>query len=986
MKNLRIFIVLLVLPLITFAQQTISGTVTEKTTGDGLPGVDVIIKGTTRGISTDFDGKYTLENVNEGDVLSFVFMGYKTVEFVVEKSNIINVELEEGAESLDEIIIIGYGTTTKKDATGAVVSITEKDFNKGNTVTAASLISGRVAGVTVVTGGAPGDGSAIRIRGGASLNASNDPLIVVDGLPLSNNSVGGSRSVLSSINPNDIASMTVLKDASATAIYGSRASNGVIIIETKKGSQNLQVELNFQYGYGTKTNTVDVFSADEFRSLIETQLPNRVGELGTANTNWQDAIYRDTNSTDINVSVRGSLFEKLPARLSIGNTNEEGLRLTSKFERTTTSLTLTPTLLDDHFKIRLNANASFGKNRFADNVEGTAIAFDPTQPIYLGPMDHFKYFDEYFEYTNPNFTRDNQAMRNPVASLLQRNNTSKVNSFYGNVEFDYKIQPLPELRAVVNLGYDYSEGKGSNIGDANSGSSIENVINGVYSYPGSKSEYTSKRINKLLDAYLVYKQEFDTFWFDATAGYSYQKFESQGYTTNEQLNYVAPGDVDPSQPITRIDPDIVLIGYFARANLSFKDKYLLTLSYRRDGTSRFAPDNRWGNFPAAAFAWNIMEESFLDESNTLSNLKLRLSWGITGQQDIDAAYSYLSTYVLSEVTSQVIIGGLPTNTGIAQFRNEAIKWEETTTYNAGLDYGFINNRVGGSIDVYYKKSKDLLTFAAVADGANFGNAGDQNIGDLVSKGAEFSINADIIQKEKINLNINYNISYNDLEIEELAYDQDILTGGISGGTGNTIQIHREGFAPYSFYVYKQLYDANDFPIEGAYADLNGDNVITPDDRYLYRNRAADLTMGFLTSLSIDDFDFSFTLRGSFGNQLYNNLNSANAQYNNLAAGSVLGNIPSSVLNTNFNNTSDVILSDIYVEDASFLKMDNITLGYTFRDIFEQKEKGSVRLYAGVQNAFTVTNYSGLDPEVFNGIDNTIYPRARLYMFGVNFKF
>ncbi len=993
MKNIRIFIVLLLLPITIFAQQTISGTVTEKSTGVGLPGVDVIIKGTTRGTSTDFDGNYSLDNVNEGDVLSFSFMGYETVEIVVATGNKIDVELEEGSESLDEIIIIGYGTTTKKDATGAVVSITEKDFNQGNNVTAASLISGRVAGVTVVTGGAPGDGSSIRIRGGASLNASNDPLIVIDGLPIDNTtidgrtSVGGSRSILSALNPNDIASMTILKDASATAIYGSRASNGVIIIETKRGSQDLQVELNMQYGYGTKDGKIDVFSADEYRGIIAAQItdPERNDELGTANTDWQEEIYRGTNSSDVNLSIRGAMFDgKLPARLSIGRSDQQGLRLTSKFERTTTSLTLTPKFFDDRLKVRLNANASFEKNRFASGVEGTANAFNPTQPVYVDRDAPFYYFHTYFQYTNADGTRDNQAMRNPVASLLQRRDVSDVNRYYGNLELDYTMHFLPELRAVVNIGFDEANGDGSNVVEANAGDSVENVINDVYSYPGSRSEYTSMRKNKLLDAYLVYKKEYDNLWFDATAGYSYQKLDFEDFTTNEQLNYVVPGAIDPSQPELTISPDIVSVGFFGRANVSFLDRYLLTVSYRRDGSSRFSEENRWGNFPAAAFAWNMAEENFMKDSNTFSSLKLRLSWGITGQQNISAAYSYLERYQVSDVTSQVIIDGVAVNTGVAQFRNEDIKWEETTTYNVGLDYGLFNNKVNGSIDAYYKKSEDLLTFASVADGANFGNAGDQNIGSLISKGFEFAINSDIVQNESFNWNLNYNFAYNDLEIDELALGQDILTGGIGGGTGNTIQIHREGFAPNSFYVYKQLYDSNNDPVEGSYVDINGDGIVTPDDRYIHRNRGADVTMGFLSNITYKGFDFSFNLRASFGNQLYNNVNSSNAQFNNLAAGSVLGNIPASVLETNFQNTPDVLLSDIYVEDASFLKMDNVTLGYTFNEVF--KDRGSVRLYTGVQNVFTITNYSGLDPEIFNGIDNTIYPRSRLFMFGANVKF
>lgn len=968
-----------------FGQNLVTGTVTEQSSSLPLPGVNVIIKGTTTGSATDFDGNFQIQASN-GDVIVFSYIGYITKEITYNGESTIDVFLDEDAAQLDEVVVIGYGTTTKKDATGAVVSVTEKDFNKGNIISSESLISGRVAGVTVTSGGAPGDGSAIRIRGGASLNASNDPLIVINGLPISNSTIGGSRSILASINPNDIESFTVLKDASATAIYGSRASNGVIIIETKKGTQNLKVDVNTQFGVGTLPNKVDVFDADAYRQLIADrealgQSGINSSELGNANTDWQDEIYRNSYTSDINASVRGALFNgALPARLAVGYTDISGLRLTSEFKRTTTALTLTPSLLDDHLKVRLNANLNFENNRFADGVEGTAIIYDPTQPVY----DPNSNFNGFFQYTNPDGTRNNQSPSNPVSQLLEKNNSSDVRRYFGNLELDYKMHFLPELRAVVNLGYDNGYGRGTSIVDAGSRNGVENVINGVTSYPGSRFDYSSEKINKSFDGFLVYKKEFDKFWFDVTGGYSYQKFESQGYSSGEQLNYVPPGTEDPSPEETTIDPDIVLIGFFGRANISVADKYLLTLSYRRDGTSRFSEDNRWGNFPSAAFAWNISDEDFLKDSYTLSNLKLRLSWGITGQQDIGAAYSYLPTYTTSQVTSQVIIGGQPVVLGIPQFRNENIKWEETTSYNIGFDYGLFGNRLNGALDLFYKKSDDLLTFAAVADGANFGNAGDQNIGSLIAKGVEFAINADVVQNDNFNWNFNYNVTYTDLEIDELALGQDILVGGIAGGTGGTVQIHSEGFAPYSFYVYKQLYDNNGAPIEGAYADLNGDGVITPDDRYIFKNRDADVTMGFQSNMNYKNWDFSFNLRASLGNQVYNNVNASNAQYNNLKPATVLGNIPTSVLDTNFNNTPDVILSDLFIEDASFLKMDNITLGYTFNKV--ASNSGSVRIYTGVQNVFTLTDYSGLDPEVFSGIDNTIYPRARTFMFGANVKF
>jgi len=979
-KNTFLSIILL-FPVIAFAQFTIKGKITDKTTKTELPGVNVFIKGTTSGTTTDFDGLYTINNVNTGDVLVFSFIGYNNVEVSVISDADINIELEESAESLDEIVIIGYGTTTVKDATGSVAAITSTDFNEGNIVTPASLITGRVAGVNVTTDGSPGGGSAIRIRGGSSLSASNDPLIVIDGLPISNDNVDGSRSILSSINPNDIESFSILKDASATAIYGSRASNGVIIITTKRGKETFQVNFDVKVGYQTLADKVEVFSADEFRDLIT----ERVGlgqsgisieQLGDANTDWQEEIYHESFTLDESLSMSGMLFDKLPARLSIGQTSQPGLRRTSNFERGTTSLALNPKFFKEHLKVNLKANLTLQKNRFAEGVEGAALQFDPTQPVY----DSNSPFGGFFEY-HTNGEQEN-APRNPLASLLQFRDISSITRFYGNIEFDYKFHFLPELRAVVNLGYDDSSGKGNKTRPTTSIRGFRTGNNEPYL--GSEEIYTSKRINKLLDGYLVYNKDFDNLGVEMTAGYSYQKFESEGFNSGELK------DPDSESDVTT-DPDIVLIGFFGRTNLSFMDKYLLTLSYRRDGTSRFSEDNRWGDFPAAAFAWKMNEEDFLKDSNVFSNLKLRLGWGVTGQQNIEASYAYLGRYVTGSSVSQYIFGDQPIAVGIPQSRFEDIKWEETTTYNVGLDYGLFNDKFTGSVEVYLKESKDLLAKVSVADGSNFSNAGFQNIGKLTSKGIEFSIGTDIIDKDDFRWDVNYNINLNKVEIDELALGQDIEAGGIDGGTGSRIQVHREGFSPNSFFVYKQLYDTGGNPIEGAYADLNQDGIINTSDRYIYKKPGADATMGFQSNLNYKKLDFSFNLRASLGNYIYNNVNSSKAQYNLLQEVTALANIPTSVLESNFNETSAVLLSDYYIENGSFLKMDNVTLGYTF-DKFKNNST-RIRIWTGVQNVFTITNYSGLDPEIFGsddnligGIDNTIYPRPRTFLMGANIKF
>lgn len=972
MKNFKLFLltVIIFLPLSLFAQQTISGKVTEKATGGELPGVGIIIKGTTKGAATDFDGNYSIENVKQGDVLVFSYMGFTTLEITVGTATTINVALEQDTESLDEIVLIGYGTTTVKDATGSVAAISEKDFNQGNIVSPANLITGRVAGVNIVSDGAPGGGSAIRIRGGSSLGASNDPLIVIDGMPISNSGAGGSRGILASLNPNDIESFSILKDASSTAIYGSRASNGVIIISTKKGKATFRAEYNVKAGLSTLANKIDVFSADEYRAIITEQRPDDVAKLGNANTDWQDEIYQEKISIDQSISIGGELFNKVPTRFSFGHTKQPGLRKTSNFERISSKLSINPKFFDEHLKVNINASLNNESNRFADAVEGGAIYMDPTQPVY----DTNSPFGGFFEYHTDGVR--NNGGRNPLASLLQRENIGAVKRFYGNVELDYKMHFLPDLRAVLNIGYDQSKGEGFNNLSTLSVNGFEDADG---NYIGSRSEYTSERINKLLDGYLTYNKELDNLNVEVTAGYSYQKFEGEDFNTGNLVDPDRESDVFTQ-------PDVVLIGFFGRTNLSFMDKYLLTMSYRRDGTSRFSKDNRWGNFPAAALGWKISEEDFLKDSNTISNLKLRLGWGISGQQDISASYAFLGRTVLGSSISQYIFGNTAIPVAIPQTRLEDLKWEETTTYNVGIDYGLFNGKVSGSLEAYLKESKDLLAEVAISDGSNFSNSGFQNIGKFTSRGVEFSIGTDIIDTDDLRVDVNYNMSYNQTEIDELALEQDIRVGGIGGGTGGTVQLHSQGFAPFSYYVYKQLYTAAGAPIEGAYADLNQDGIINDSDRYIYKKPNADITMGFQSNVNYKAFDMSFNFRASIGNYMYNNVNSSRAQYDNLQDVTALGNLPTSVLDTGFNTTSNVIISDLYIENASFLKMDNVTFGYTFNGFNNDDESSSIRLWTGVQNVFTITNYSGLDPEVFGGIDNTIYPRPRTFLLGANINF
>ena len=879
----------------------------------------------------------------------------------------------EDASRLNEVVIIGYGSTIVKDATGSVESVTEKDFTRGNIVTADNLLSGRVAGVNITTdGGAPGSGSTIRIRGGSSVNANNDPLIIIDGLPITNDNVGGSRGILSTLNPNDIESFSVLKDASATAIYGSRASNGVIIVTTKKGRSTFSADIDTQYSFGSIDDKVDVFSADEFRALVNSQPINGstvldTSLLGNANTDWQDEIFRETVSAVHNITLRGQLFNFLPTRFSFGVSRQEGALITSLNERRNLSLSLNPTFFDDHLKVNVNANLAFEDNRFADRGQiGQALRYDPTQPVFDA---NNPFFAGYYQHTVPG----NQSLvanggTNPVFNLKQRNNTGDVNRTFGNINLDYKLHFLPELRAVLNLGYDHSEASTATFARF----ATQDDINSEVSFSNQQ------RFNRSLDGYLNYVKDNDTFDYNVTVGYSYQVFTDDGGFTGNLNDPQAQGD-------TFAAPDVVLVGFFGRVNLDYNDKYLLTLNYRRDGTSRFSKENRWGNFGGAALAWRISDEDFLKDSNIISELKFRASIGWNGQQDLGTNSDlYLQRLRQGRDDSFYQFGNAPLPTLIPSEINPDIKWEETRTIEFGIDYGLFDNRLTGTLGVFQKDSEDLLFDAPVVDGSNFTNSILQNIGNLSIQGIEFSLNADVIRNDNLNWNLNFNATLLDREITELAFGADVPTGINPSGTGGALQIHRVGEAPSSFYVLKQLYDTSGNPIEGAYADLNGDNIINDEDRYVKENPGQNAIFGFQSNLNYKNFDFSFNLRASLGGYVYNNVTSANAQYTLLRDQNVLGNIPTAVLDTNFQLTPDVVFSDLYVENASFLRMDNITLGYTFKDI--SKFLKSLRVWAGVQNAFIISNYSGLDPEIGGGIDNNNFPRTRNILAGANFKF
>ncbi|NRS89030.1 iron complex outermembrane receptor protein [Flavobacterium sp. 7E] len=985
----KLLFLLLLLPFSILAQTTFNGVVVDKASGQPIPGVNVNIQGAINGVSTDFDGKFQLLKVKNGDKVVFSFIGYKNsiISYTGQKS--LTVALEEDQNMLQEVIVqVGYGTVKKKDATGSVSQIAAKDFNKGQNVTPESLISGRISGVNVTGGGSPGAKADIRIRGGSSLSASNEPLIVLDGLPLSNTVPSGSTSILSTIDPNDIESFTVLKDASAAAIYGSRAANGVIVITTKKGSKGrIKVNFSSQVGINTVANTVDVLSADQYRALVnEKGTDAQKALLGTANTDWQDEIFHTALTVNNNISVSGALFQKLPIRLSVGNVDNPGILKNTSFERTTTSLSLNPVLFDNHLKIDISGNLSFGKNRFQDEggVIGSAIGYDPTQPVYQAGSR----YGGYFEWLESNGNLPLLPARNPVARLNQDERRSTSTRKWGNVRLDYKLHFFEDLRVVVEAGIDRFDSSGfTNV-------STESVLGyqpKAFSDPGyvnlgNYSTYTDALQNKNLNAYFNYTKDLGKFKIDATAGYNYQLFQKEKYQSGETTQ------PNPNEDVIT-DPDINLQSYFGRLNLGFDSRYLLTLNYRRDGTSRFSEENRWGNFAGAAFAWNLSDEAFLKGNETLSTLKLRVGYGTTGQQDISAQYDYLRRVTLGTINSQYVFGNTIYATARPEGYNENIKWEELAEMNVGLDYGFFNDRITGSVNYFDKKSTDLLADIAIPDGANIRNQGFFNIGSVRTKGVEFSIESDIIKNDNLRWNVAFNTTYIDQKISELGITvpgfQGYLAGdNISGGNGNKIQINSVGFTPNSFFVYEQLYDADKRPIAGAYVDRNNDGKIDTADRYRYHKPAPDYTFGFFSTLNYKKFDFTMNWRASLGNYIFDNV-SSNLGYSDagLRRQTDLSNVSADYYNTGFkfeDNGTQRYLSNYFVKDASFIKLDNVTLGYTFDKTL--LKAASLRFTAGVQNVLTLTKYDGLDPEKFNGIDNNVYPRARTFLVGVNANF
>jgi len=982
-----LMLLLVVLAQTIFAQgKTVTGKVTDSKDGSPVPNASVTIKGTNLGTTTDANGNFRIA-VENNAVLVITSVGFGSTEITVGTQTQLSIQLTSAQGTLNEVVVVGYGTQRKRDLTGAVATVSSKDFVKGALQTPEQLIAGKVAGVQITpNSGAPGSGSVIRIRGGASLNASNEPLIVIDGVPVSNDGISGATNPLNLINPNDIENFTVLKDPSAAAIYGSRASNGVILITTKKGKKG-KVRYNFSLqGFVQQpAGKVDVLTADEFRSVINANgTATQIAMMGKESTDWQDEIYRNAFAQDANLSATGAALDgKLPFRVSGGFLNQDGILKTGNFNRLTGSVNLSPSFFNNKLKVDFNLKATGTRNKFADEgAIGNAVTFDPTKPIYSGS----KRYGGYWEWTENDGLPMQLSNRNPVALLNFRDNTSRVFRSIGNIQFDYQIPFVKGLRANLNLGYDFSKGQGIN--------RISDSAAAQYRSKGSLSPYYQERRNGLVDFYLNYVKDIKSInsRIDFMAGTGRQKFSSfefyyPGRRYNGELVTTAPQETISSSDDKNGLPGTLMISYYSRLNYTLAGKYVLTVNARTDGVSKYYPGGRWGFFPGGAFAWRLNEENFLKNSKVVSDLKLRVGYGVTGQQDGIGWYAYLPNYSLSNNQAQYQFGSTYYTMLRPAAYYEKLRWETTTNINAAIDFGFIDNRISGTIEGFIRKTKDLLSVVPVAAGANFSNQILKNVGNIESKGFEFTLNTTPVKNKNIEWNFNVNFTYAVPEITKLLDNPDpnftgIAVGGISGGTGNTIQRQIVGQRPNTFYVYKQIYDANNKPIEGLYEDMNRDGIINEKDLYLYNNPASDYYFGINSNITIKRFTAGFVMRGSIGNYMYNNIASNAGVLRQLINPlGFLANGHADYLNTRFTNNQ--YFSDYYIQNASFLRMDNINIGY---DAGEIAKNVRLRITANVQNAFIITKYKGLDPEIFGGIDNTIYPRPRTYVLGLNLDF
>ena len=959
--------------------RTIKGEVTDAQNGEALIGATVMVEGEKGGTVTDFDGNFSLQVSSSAKKIKVSYIGY--IDKVLSISDNMKVKLESDSKALADVVVIGYGTARKSDLTGSVATVKSKDFNKGLVSSPEQLINGKVSGVQIMSNsGSASAGSTIRVRGGASLNASNDPLIVLDGVPLEQGGISGNSSnFLSMINPSDIESMTVLKDASSTAIYGSRASNGVIIITTKKGQQGaVKVNFNTTNSLQTRAQMVDMLSRDEFVNVINQYgSANQKSLLGTANTDWNDEVYRTAFGTDNNLSVSGSIDKWLPFRVSVGYYNQSGLVRKDNVERWTGNVVLTPSFFQDHLKLTINAKGTLNNNSFNNGgAVWAAATFNPTIPVYSG---NDKY-GGYNEALDADGVPVNAGVRNPRGLVDLYDSKSKVSRFIGSMDVDYKVHFLPDLKLHATVGADYAKGDGTVYVPAYAAQSYnkdESLGGSDYKYGPQKNE------NRLLTLYANYAKYFEDIKsnVDLTAGYDYQYWKS---TT--PLYYTKSAAGTTLSTVKASDYRHVMLSYYGRINYSFDGKYLLTATVRRDASSRFSKDTRWGTFPSVALGWTLTEEPWLKNQKVLSNLKLRASYGVTGQQEGIGNYNYLPVYTYSVTGAEAFINGQYINTYRPEAYVSDLKWETTTSWNFGLDFGFLDGRIGGAIDFYTRKTKDLLASVPTAAGTNFSKTILTNVGNVDSKGIEVSLNATPIQTKDWEWNLSYNFTWQNMKVKNLSLTKGGSQTNVKVGPSidaYQFQVLSEGYEPYMFYVYHQLYDSETGkPIEGAYADLNNDGEINESDLYRYHSPAPKYIMGLSTSLRYKQLTLGMSFRANIDNYVYNGMGMSTGAFETVSYNnSQLNNLNTSFLKTGFKTRQ--YLSDYYVENASFLKLDNLSLSYNVGKI---NKWASLTVSAMVQNVFTITGYSGTDPEVPNGMDNSFYPRPRTYSVSLGLQF
>ena len=996
-----------------FAQSTITGQVKDAT-GEPVIGASVLINGTSNGTVTDLDGNFSV-SVQPGATLTISYIGFQKQQVAAANGMVITLQ-EDQAQQMNEVVVIGYGAVKKSDLTGSVTALKPDSKNKGLVVNAQDMLAGKVAGVSVTSdGGTPGGGANIRIRGGSSLNASNNPLIVIDGVAMDQTGIKGVSNPLSLVNPQDIESFNVLKDASATAIYGSRGSNGVIIITTKKGRRGLQVSYNGSFTVSRNSKNLDVLSADEYRSLIAkkfgtdlytldsngNKVPTAYSRLGSANTNWQNEIFRTALSHDHNVAVSGQVGDWLPYRVSAGYTNQQGIIKTSNFERFTGALTLSPSFLNDHLKVTLNAKGMWTKNRYADGEAiKAARQFDPTQPVYASGYDNFggyyQWLDDGTALNDSSWPKTyySLATKNPVSILNLKNDRAISRDFLGSADVDYKVHGFEDLRFHVTAGVDVAKGRQVTDVDPASPQAI---------YYGSYGWESQLKRNMQFSAYAQYYHDFNDKaknHFDIMTGYEWAHFWHN--TNNAYWSYYPStnGDATLAGKQRNYAPyyyatENYLVSFFGRANWSLMDgRYMVTATVRNDGSSRFK--EHWATFPSFAFAWRINEENLFKQIDWLSDLKLRLSWGMTGQQEGIGDYNYFAIYEMNKGNESTYPISGDGSLARPKAYDPNLKWETTTSYNVGLDWGILKQRLTGSVEWYYRKTTDLLNSATVPAGSNFRNQVMSNIGSMYNMGVETSLHWLAVNAKDFNWTMDYNFTYNYNKITNLNGGNDpnyfVPTGGISAGTGGNIQAQHVGNAVNAFHVFQQAYDKNGKPLEGVVVDRNSDGKITDADKYYYKAPAAPVTMGFASRFEYRNWDLGFALRASLGNYVYNDAFASTSNMSNseiFVNSKYLVNRPTDVVADNWlSSATTSTQTDYWVQNASFLKMDNVTLGYSFANLLKQGSWNGItgRIYGTVNNVFCLTKYKGLDPEVFNGIDNNLYPRPISFILGLNLNF